>query len=154
MLLMFIKISVKLVYILDTTLRISKDKIKTEGIKMKKVTLLLAAIATMTSANPIVEDESYSHNKRISILQEADACIKNAKSKEAYRVCEKKEQEARSDLRKEMKQRKLVRLDSRIANMQEGKRKENMINMRNCLSAANTKEEHQSCRAKYGKKRF
>jgi hypothetical protein len=121
--------------------------------KMKKVIAFLGAIATMVSANPVIEDESYSHNKRISILQEADACIKNAKSKEAYKACEKKEKDSRVELRKEMKQRKLVRLDRRIASMPEGKRKENMMNMRNCLSTANTKAEHQSCREMYGKKK-
>lgn len=119
---------------------------------MKKIALILGVITSMVNAN-MVADESYSHNKRISILQEADECIKNSKSKQEYTACEKKEKNDRAELKKEMKQKKLQKLDNKIASMQEGKRKDRMINMKNCLSAAKSKDEHKNCKAKYGKKR-
>ena len=47
---------------------------------MKKIALILGVMTSILSAN-MVTDESYSHEQRILILQEADKCIKNAKSK-------------------------------------------------------------------------
>jgi erythromycin esterase-like protein len=61
--------------------------------------------------------ESYSHQERIKILQEADTCIRNAKTMEEYRACEKKEKEEREQLRQkifEMKKQELLnKLNSR-----------------------------------------
>jgi len=45
------------------------------------------------------EMESDSHQARIQILQQADACIKAATSPDAYRQCEQKEKESRQALR-------------------------------------------------------
>lgn len=50
--------------------------------------------------------ESESHQARIRILQQADACIKAAATPEAYRQCERQEQDARQSLRESMKSRR------------------------------------------------
>ena len=50
--------------------------------------------------------ESESHQARIQILQQADACIKAASNPNAYRQCEKNEQGARLELRESMKSRR------------------------------------------------
>lgn len=47
--------------------------------------------------------ESRSHQARIRILQEADACIRDAADREALRACETKERAARQALRAELK---------------------------------------------------
>jgi hypothetical protein len=47
----------------------------------------------------VVDIESYSHQERIKILQEADACIHNAKAREEYRACEEKEKQEREQLK-------------------------------------------------------
>ena len=39
--------------------------------------------------------ESQSHKQRMAILDEAEKCIQAAKNGDEYRICEKKEQEAR-----------------------------------------------------------
>ena len=49
------------------------------------------------------ELESESHQARIQILQQADACIRAASTPEAYRQCEQKERSARLELRELMK---------------------------------------------------
>ena len=48
--------------------------------------------------------EIKSHDRRIAILQEAQRCIKAAKDRSAYKVCEKAEGEARRALRKEARE--------------------------------------------------
>ncbi|MEW6445321.1 MAG: hypothetical protein ACOZAQ_08560 [Pseudomonadota bacterium] len=56
--------------------------------------------------------ESRSHQARIAILREADACIQAARTREAYRACEEKEKEARQALREELKpQREALRAE-------------------------------------------
>ncbi len=47
--------------------------------------------------------ESESHQERIRILQQADNCIKSAKSREEYKSCEEQEQQARENLKEKMK---------------------------------------------------
>lgn len=47
--------------------------------------------------------EEVSHNERIRILQEADSCVKGAKTPSDYRACEKKEQDARQQLKEKQK---------------------------------------------------
>ncbi len=47
--------------------------------------------------------ESESHQERIRILQQADSCIKSAKSKEEYKNCEQQEQQGRENLKEKMK---------------------------------------------------
>jgi hypothetical protein len=49
-----------------------------------------------------IDIESYSHQERIRILQEADACIHNAKTKEEYRDCEEKEKQERKQLKQKV----------------------------------------------------
>jgi hypothetical protein len=59
-----------------------------------------------------IDIESYSHQERIRILQEADACIHNAKTKEEYRACEEKEKQERKQLRQKVfEMRKQMLLD-------------------------------------------
>jgi len=96
-----------------------------------------------------VANESYSHQERIKILQEADTCIKTAKTKEEFRACEKKEQGARQGLHAKTKQNRLAEMNQRIDRMPEGKKKEHMRNMSQCMASAKTKEEHKGCRQKY-----
>jgi hypothetical protein len=84
---------------------------------------LLKAIALLTAgfgiafADPnqevkkAVDIESYSHQERIKILQEADTCIHNAKTKEEFRACEEKEKQEREQLRQkifEMRKQELL----------------------------------------------
>lgn len=47
--------------------------------------------------------EEQSHNERIRILQEADSCIKNAKTSQEYKACEQKEQQVRQTLKEQQK---------------------------------------------------
>lgn len=47
--------------------------------------------------------ESESHQERIRILQQADSCIKSAKSKEEYKACEVQEKQSRENLKEKMK---------------------------------------------------
>lgn len=47
--------------------------------------------------------ESESHKGRTDILQKADECIKNAKTREQYKECEQQEQAARQSLREKTK---------------------------------------------------
>ncbi len=54
--------------------------------------------------------ESRSHQGRIAILQEAEACIQQAQKREAFRACEEKEKAGRQALRAELKpQREALR---------------------------------------------
>jgi hypothetical protein len=76
---------------------------------------LLKAIALLTAgfgiafADPnqglkkAIDIESYSHQERIRILQEADACVHNAKTKEEHKACEEKEKQERNYNRKFLK---------------------------------------------------
>jgi Ca2+-binding EF-hand superfamily protein len=50
--------------------------------------------------------ESESHQARIQILQQADACIKAAATTDAYRQCEQQEQAARQALRTSMQSKR------------------------------------------------
>lgn len=123
---------------------------------MKKIILGICAMGVMLSAGSLnaekVANESYSHDKRIAILEDADRCIKSAQTEEAYKACENKEKEGRKAHKKEMKAKKLAQMDSRIASMPEGTKKERMVSMRNCLTSAETRDDHKSCKQKYGKK--
>lgn len=56
--------------------------------------------------NNIKEIESTSHNGRIAILNEADNCIKNATTKEAYKQCETIEKEKRQTLKSNIKEKR------------------------------------------------
>ena len=47
--------------------------------------------------------ESTSHKQRIRILQEADACINAAPDYRSFRDCERREQQARQDLRDQLR---------------------------------------------------
>lgn len=112
------------------------------------IATMLAVSVTSILAQDIsakVEKESFSHNKRIEILQDADECIKNAQSKVEYKECEMKEKQARKSLKGEMKnmsisqakEKILSRLDGRMAKLQAAKE---------CVINAQTKEELKSCR--------
>ncbi len=46
--------------------------------------------------------ESESHQERIRILQQADNCIKSAKSREEYKSCEEQEKQGRENLKAKM----------------------------------------------------
>jgi flagellar motility protein MotE (MotC chaperone) len=88
---------------------------------MKNVLLKMAVLLTVGSSvafanqkglEKTVDIESYSHQERIKILQEADVCIHNAKTKEEYRACEEKEKQEREQLRQKVfEMRKQALLD-------------------------------------------
>jgi hypothetical protein len=82
-----------------------------------KTIVLLTAGFGIAFADPnqglekAVDIESYSHQERIKILQEADTCIHNAKTKEEFRDCEEKEKQEREQLRQkifEMRKQELL----------------------------------------------
>jgi ribosomal protein L16 Arg81 hydroxylase len=87
---------------------------------MKKGLLAIALLIagfTVAFAGPnqglkkAVDIESYSHQERIKILQEADTCIHNAKTREEYKACEQKEKQEREQLRQkifEMRKQELL----------------------------------------------
>lgn len=56
--------------------------------------------------NSLKNIESKSHQGRIGILNEAENCNKNAKTKEAYKACEKAEKEKRHSLKSEIRAEK------------------------------------------------
>jgi hypothetical protein len=104
---------------------------------MKKAWILglgFMGISSWVLANTQVETESYSHQKRIEILQKADACIKAAKTQEQYKACEAKEKQARETLKvdvfQQRKQAMLQQLDAR----------------RSCIANAQTPEAMKACR--------
>jgi hypothetical protein len=43
--------------------------------------------------------ERKSHKERIAILEEAEQCVNNAKTRDEYATCERKENQARSELK-------------------------------------------------------
>lgn len=62
--------------------------------------------------NQFKQLESLSHLGRIAILQEAEVCLQQAQSREAFRACEEKEKQARLALREELRpQRELLRAE-------------------------------------------
>jgi hypothetical protein len=89
---------------------------------------LLKALALLTVgfgiafANPdqelkkVVDIESYSHQERIRILQEADTCIHNAKTREEYKACEEKERQAREQLKQKIFEMRKQELLNRLNN--------------------------------------
>ena len=114
------------------------------------VTMATTAVLAQDISNK-VERESYSHNKRIQILQEADECIKNAKTKEEYKQCEKSEKKARKSLKGDMKgmnlsqakERILSKIDERMARLQQSKE---------CVENAQSKDELRACKPKRDKR--
>ncbi|MBX0311437.1 MAG: hypothetical protein JHC31_06625 [Sulfurihydrogenibium sp.] len=93
---------------------------------MKKSLLTIALLTvgfSIAFADPnqelkkAIDIESYSHQERIKILQEADNCIHNAKTREEYKACEEKEKQEREQLRQKIfemrKQELLEKLNSR-----------------------------------------
>ncbi len=49
--------------------------------------------------------ESFSHKERMRILQEADACIQAAMDRDKYRTCEQRENQARDQVKEQVKAR-------------------------------------------------
>jgi hypothetical protein len=78
------------------------------ALSLAAITALAGAVfaAPAQAEQPLFEAyrdlESRSHQERIRILQEADACIRAAADREALRACEAKEREARQALRAEV----------------------------------------------------
>lgn len=68
------------------------------------ITLASASVSTFaeTRLDAKKEIESYSHHARIEILQIADQCIQKAETQEDYAECEKKEQQAREENKKQV----------------------------------------------------
>jgi hypothetical protein len=113
---------------------------------------LLKAMALLTVgfgvsfANPnqglekAVDIESYSHQERIRILQEADQCIHNAKTREEYRSCEEKERQEREQLKQkifEMRKQNLLNELSNRPNVPQS--------IKDCVANATNHEQLKSC---------
>jgi hypothetical protein len=113
---------------------------------------LLKAIALLTAgfgiafADPnqglekAVNIESYSHQERIKILQEADACIHNAKTKEEFRACEEKEKQEREQLRQkvfEMRKQELLNKLNSYPNIPQS--------IKDCVANATNHEQLEAC---------
>ena len=89
-------------------------------LKSGKITLFLitACMALPASSEPNTDTnkqelfermqqlESESHKKRISILEEAEACIRQARDFREYRECEQQEKQARHAFKQEHKPQK------------------------------------------------
>lgn len=86
--------------------------------------------------NNKIEHESYSHNERIKILEKADICIKNAKTKDDFKQCEKAEKNSRKELRKSL-------FESRKKQMIE-----KMETRKNCVTNASSPDDLKNCRPK------
>lgn len=98
---------------------------------MKKIVIMLAFFSISVSAqdavqtthgngqhlNQAVQIESQSHQERIGILNRADACIKAAKTPQAYKTCETQEKQERQALRDKIKPQK----EALRAQIQQGK---------------------------------
>ena len=123
-----------------------------------KTLVSIVTIVTMATTGVLAQDisnkvdrESYSHNKRIQILQDADECIKNAKTKEDYQQCERTEKQGRKALKGEMKnmnisqakERILSKINERIARLQQSK---------DCVINAQSKDELRACKPKRDKR--
>jgi hypothetical protein len=77
-----------------------------------------------------VGNESTSHQARIQILQKADVCIKNAKTKADYDACEGSEKNAREQFQQQSfaqkKQEIIARLSSRLTCVQKAQQPSDM----------------------------
>lgn len=118
---------------------------------MKKIILSTLIISTAIFANNIdtkIQSESKSHNARINILQEADKCIHNAKTKEDYKNCELKEKEARKAYkanRKKEKQANFLKKKEMIIQKIEEKQKR-LEEAKTCIEQAKTHRDFKACR--------
>lgn len=86
---------------------------------MKKIVIigimgLMTILSAEEAAGPLKQErvqlmekhkalESQSHQERIKILQQAEDCIKLASTPQAYKECEKREQEARKAFKEQQK---------------------------------------------------
>jgi hypothetical protein len=69
--------------------------------------------------------EQKSHAGRIAILQDADRCISAAQNREAFRACEQKEQQARRQLRSQLRaEAEQIRAQFGLPQRPEGGRKQ------------------------------
>jgi hypothetical protein len=87
-----------------------------------------------------VDTESYSHQERIKILQEADTCIHNAKTREEYRACEEKEKQEREQLKQkvfEMKKQELLNKLNSHPNIPQS--------IKDCVANATNHEQLKAC---------
>lgn len=116
---------------------------------MKKIlglTTLLVISLNAATVEDKVEIESLSHKNRIAILQEAEKCIQNAKTKEEYKRCEKIEKDGRKKNKEELlevKKEKLIqKLDKRILKIEQ---------MKECIKNAQDNKAFQQCRPKKAK---
>jgi len=77
--------------------------------------ILFASFHSYATGNDL---ESYSHNKRIEILKQAETCNQKAQTQSDYKQCEQLEKTARQNFRKEMfnkrKQIIIQKLQSRL----------------------------------------
>jgi len=104
-----------------------------------------------------VKIESFSHDERIAILNEANACIKNASTQSEYSTCEKKESTSREEVRKKLKEMKkadlLDKLSNRISKAEKKGNKKyvsSLTEMRKCVQASESKDGIKACFKKYG----
>jgi hypothetical protein len=88
-----------------------------------------------------VDIESYSHQERIRILQEADTCIHNAKTKEEFRACEEKERQEREQLKQKVFEMRKQELLNKINNNPNTPQR-----IKDCVINATNHEQLKACR--------
>lgn len=104
--------------------------------------------------------ESDSHQKRISILQTADKCIKSATTQEEYKACEKMEKKERTTFKAESfetrKKNVLKRIDDRMerANKKIAEMRAGLEKVKSCIINATNNKELQKCKPKKKSKRL
>jgi flagellar motility protein MotE (MotC chaperone) len=126
---------------------------------MKKVILLVSCLGLgLFAATPVistnvpvktenkmvnknsVEMESYSHQKRVEILQKADSCIKSAKTQDDYKKCEEIEKQGRENLKGEMfSKRKTLMIE------ETNERIKKLESFKSCVSAAKDGDTLKTC---------
>lgn len=124
-----------------------------------KVLLSIATIVVVSVTSLLAQDisskvekESYSHNQRIQILEDADRCIKNAQNKDEYKQCEAKEKAARKSLKGELKNMSMSQAKEKILSRID-RRIKKLENAKECVKSAQSKEELKACKPKRDKGR-
>ncbi|SIO05538.1 hypothetical protein SAMN05443662_1295 [Sulfurivirga caldicuralii] len=81
---------------------------------MRRTILVMMLSAAAVPAMAYNDFESWSHQQRIQILQQAEECNRQAKTRDEYRRCEAKEREARQAFKQEAFQRRKQKLIEHI----------------------------------------
>jgi len=85
---------------------------------MRRIILTAALVMSWGSASAYNDFESWSHQQRMQILQQAETCNRQARTRDDYRRCEAEERKARQAFKREAfykrKQLLIERLKARL----------------------------------------